>query len=153
MAQVVADTSPLIALQQIARLDLLRALFGSVLMPPAVAAEALSVDRPEWLVERSLTKPLPPEVAGAGLGSGESEAIALALELSADRVLLDEMPARRLAERLGLPLVGTLGMLLIAKRGGLIEAIREPMDTLRRTGFRMSTGLYEYLLQEAGEGQ
>jgi hypothetical protein len=152
MAQVVADTSPLIALQQIGRLDLLRALFGSVLIPSAVAAEALSVDRPEWLIERPLTKPLPLDVTSADLEPGESEAIALALELSADRVLIDEMPARKVAERLGLPLVGTLGILLLAKRSGVIEAVREPVDALRRTGFHMSTRLYEYLLREAGEG-
>jgi hypothetical protein len=80
MARVVADTSPLIALQQIGHLDLLQTLFGTVLIPSAVAAEALSVDRPEWLIERPLTKPLPLEVTSADLEPGEREAIALALE-------------------------------------------------------------------------
>ena len=63
------------------------------------------------------------------------------------------MPARKVAERLGLPLVGTLGILLIAKRRGVIKAVREPVDALRSSGFYMSTRLYEHLLQEAGEGR
>ncbi len=151
MARVVADTSPLVALQQIGQLGLLGTIFGTVLVPPAVAAEALSVDRPSWLEERSLTKPLAAEVVFAGLGPGESEAISLALELCADRVLLDELPARTLAKRLNLPLIGTLGILLVAKRRGLIDAIREPVDMLRRGGFRVSADLYEELLYEAGE--
>ena len=151
MARVVADTSPLIALQQIGQLGLLGTIFGTVVIPPAVAAEALSVERHSWLAERPLTKPLAPDVVHAGLGPGESEAISLALELSADRVLLDELPARTLAEHLNLPLIGTLGILLVAKRRGLIDAIREPVDTLRRGGFRVSIDLYEKLLHKAGE--
>ena len=72
------------------RLDLLGRLFESVLIPPAVAAEARSVvERPSWLVERALGQALPADLAEAGLGAGETEAIALALELRADRLLLD----------------------------------------------------------------
>ena len=151
MSGVVSDASPLIAFHQIGRLGLFGTIFGTVLIPPAVAREALSVERPSWIVERALTKPLVLAVTRVGLGPGESEAISLALELNADRVIIDELAGRSLAQRLGLPLIGTLGILLAAKRRGLIPAIREPVDTLRRTGFRVSNDLYEDMLHRAGE--
>ncbi len=151
MSGVVSDASPLIALHQIGNLGLLGTLFGTVLIPPAVAREALSVERPAWIVERSLTKPMAPPVARARLGLGESEALSLAMEVGADRVIIDELAGRILAQRLGLPLVGTLGILLAAKRKGLIPAIREPIDTLRRGGFRVANDLYGDLLQRADE--
>ncbi len=97
MSGVVSDASPLIALQQIGQLSLLGSIFGTVLIPPAVAREVTSVERPSWIVEQALTKPLPPSVARAGLGAGESEAISLALEVGADRVIIDELAGRSLA--------------------------------------------------------
>lgn len=102
MIGVVSDASPLIALQQIGQLGLLGTIFGTVLIPPAVAREALSVEQPSWIFERALTKPLAPAVVAAGLGPGESEAISLALELRADRVIVDDLPARNLAQRLNI---------------------------------------------------
>jgi predicted nucleic acid-binding protein len=151
VSAVVSDASPLIALHQIGQLGLLGTIFGTVLIPPAVALEALSVERPSWILERALATPLPPAVTRAGLGAGESEAISLALELSADRVIIDELAGRSLAQHLGLPVIGTLGILLAAKRRGLIPAIREPIDILRRGGFRVANELYETMLQRAGE--
>jgi predicted nucleic acid-binding protein len=148
---VVSDTSPLIALHQIGQLGLLGTIFGSVLIPPAVAHEAPGIERPAWLLVRSLEKPLAPPVVGAGLGPGETEAISLALELRVARMILDDLPARVLAQKLGIPLIGTLGILLAAKRRGLISAIREPIDTLRAGGFRVATELYERVLTKAGE--
>ena len=151
MSGVVSDASPLIALQEIGQLGLLEAIFGTVLIPTAVAREAQTVERLSWMVERTPTSPLAPAVVQAGLGPGETESICLALELSADRVLLDDLPARSLAHRLNIPLIGTLGILLAAKRRGLIPTIHEPIDTLRRGGFRVANDLYEDLLRRAGE--
>lgn len=98
-----------------------------------------------------LGKPLPPQVVSAHLGSGESGVLALAIERRADRVILDERAARGLAQSLGIPMIGTLGILLAAKRKGLIPAIREPIDTLRDSGFRVATDLYETTLRQANE--
>jgi predicted nucleic acid-binding protein len=77
----------------------------------------------------------------------------LALELQAERLILDEHAARRLAQRLHIPIIGTLGILLAAKRRGLIPSVQGPIDTLRRGGFRVANDLYETILLKAGERQ
>jgi len=78
---VVSNSSPLIALQQIGHLPLLQALFGTLLVPPAVVREtAPTVILPDWVVERALTQQIGPQILGSSLGPGESEAISLALE-------------------------------------------------------------------------
>lgn len=151
MSSVVSDASPLIALHEIGQLDLLRTLFGTVSIPPAVARESLSVAKPTWIVEQPLVRPRVSLVERAGLGAGEREAISLALEIGAGRLIIDELAGRAVAQHLGLPLVGTLGILLAAKRRALIPEIRGPIDILRRGGFRVANDLYEDLLRKAGE--
>jgi len=147
---VVSDTSPLIALSQVGQLGLLGTIFGSVLIPPAVAHEAPGIERPAWLLVRSLEN----------LSLRRSSAPALDLSKPkrsawpsscASRGSLDDLPARVLAQKLGIPLIGTLGILLAAKRRGLMTAIREPIDILRAGGFRVATELYERVLTKAGE--
>ena len=86
MSPIVSDASPLVALQQIERLDLLETIFGSLVIPPAVAREAANVPLGDWIAIRSLQGPLPPLVTRAGLGPGESESIGVALEAGADRM-------------------------------------------------------------------
>jgi predicted nucleic acid-binding protein len=84
-------------------------------------------------------------------GGGETEAIHLALHLRPDRLLLDDGEGRREAQRLGLRLTGVLGLLVAAKRIGLLPAVRPDVDTLRASGFRVSAGLYMELLESCGE--
>jgi hypothetical protein len=116
---VVADASPLIALQQIGHLELLEALFGVIAIPAGVAEEiAPSVPLRPWIAVLGLAQPMVPMVLRANLGRGESEAVSLAIETRAPRLLVDERAARRIAEALGLPVIGTLGVLLGAKRRG-----------------------------------
>lgn len=150
---VVSNSSPLIALEQIGRLDLLEKLFGSVLIPPAVYQETLpTVALPAWITQHSLTQSVGPRVLRVSLGPGESEAICLALEVSASWLILDDRPARRLAQALGLTTIGTLGILLAAKRRGLIESVQPHMDALIQHGFFVAPDLYNRVLLDAGEG-
>src|SRR5437867_3119520 len=108
---IVSDASPLIALHQIGQLELLQRLYANLILPSAVIGEvAPSVGRPLWLVERALSQPIAGRIIQAGLGPGESEAIALTFEMNAHRVLLDDRPARRLAQALGLRVRGTIGV-------------------------------------------
>jgi predicted nucleic acid-binding protein len=151
-APVISNASPLIALEQIGHLDLLKGLFPTVLIPPAVVREvAPTVTLPTWVSEHTLTQPIGPQILRAALGLGESEAICLALEISAQWVILDERPARRLAQALGLPVIGTLGILLASKRRGLLTAVRPCIDALVNLGFHISPGLYDLVLADAGE--
>ena len=85
----------------------------------------------------------------AALGPGESDTICLALEIGAQWVILDERPARRLAQALGLPLIGTLGVLLASKRRGLLPAVQPCVDALVTFGFRLSPDLYDVILADA----
>ena len=151
----VSNSSPLIALAAIEQLELLPALFESVLIPAAVAVEiAPSIStRPGWLQLRPLTRPRPADVVRRTLGPGETEALALALEIRPDRLILDDLPARRLAEGLGLPIIGTLGVILAAKRRGLVPSIRPLLDGLVSRSFFISAELFQELLESAGEAE
>jgi predicted nucleic acid-binding protein len=86
------------------------------------------------------------------LDRGEAETIALALELKADLALLDEKEGRHAARRLGLYVIGVVGILLEAKASGMIDAVRPHLRALRQTaGFYLSEPLYRHALALAGE--
>ena len=86
------------------------------------------------------------------LEEGETEAIALAHQVGAEVVLLDERNARRAAKQLGLHVLGTIGILVWARRTGNITSLREALDALQtRAKFRISQQLYERALSEVGE--
>lgn len=149
---VVSNSSPLIALVRIQRLEIVPAILHSVLVPPAVVREiAPSIPvLPSWLEVRAVSRPqlLPPL---GRLGDGELEAIALAVEVGADAILVDDRPARRRANAAGLSVIGTLGVLLEAKRTGHIRTIRDELDKLLQTSFFISQRLYDRVLRIAGE--
>jgi len=153
MAEVVADTSPLIALQQVGQLSLLPRLFGQIHIPPGVAEELRPgmAETPAWVVVRPLTQPIASAILRASLGVGESEALALAMDIRAALVMVDDRPARRLASNLGFPVVGTAGILLRAKRLGLIPEVRPLLDEIIGRGFRLSPAIREKVLTDAGE--
>jgi predicted nucleic acid-binding protein len=85
------------------------------------------------------------------LGAGEREAISLGLEIRADLLILDDRPARRVAESLALTIIGTLGIILRAKRRGLLHLVRPSLDALVTQAFFMSPRLYREVLNLAGE--
>ena len=85
------------------------------------------------------------------LGDSEREAMALAVDIQAERILLDDRAARRVAQELQLLVTGTAGILLVAKRHALLPRICPALDALLRTSFLLSPQLYDELLQAAGE--
>ena len=161
---VVSDTSVLSGLAIGGQLDLLRALYGQVVVPAAVMnelrrgaqddarlIEVLSID---WLAVKACKRSqLVAELQTVyKLDRGEAEAISLALELEADALLIDERLGRREASRLGLSITGTLGVLLAAKRQNLIGEIRPVVDALiSEASFRLSNQLYTEVITTAGE--
>ncbi len=153
MAGVIADASPLIALYQIGQISLIKELFGQILIPTAVAREVSPSlpTLPAWIMTRDLTRPIASEILQASLGAGESETLALGLEAGAGLVIMDERPGRKLALVLSLPVVGTVGILLVAKRASLIPQVRPLLDTLIEKGFRVSAALRDRVLADAAE--
>lgn len=89
-----------------------------------------------------LTQPVPESVLVPSLGRGERETLSLGLELHAELLILDDRPARRLAQAFGLRVTGTLGALLAAKRRGFVDRVQPSLDALRKHGFFMSPKLY-----------
>lgn len=149
---VVSNASPLIALHQIGQLDILPHLFDLIQIPSAVAQEITSVQPlPSWIQIHHLNQPIGARILQASLGAGESGAIALALELAAPRILLDDRPARRLAQALGFPIIGTVGLLLAAKQRGLLPELRPALNALKAHHFYIADHLYEMSLRDAGE--
>jgi uncharacterized protein len=159
---VVSDASPLIGLAVVQQIDLLRHLYGEVLIPDAVHREVviLAADAPgasevsasSWIRVRRVEDRALVEALAAQLGSGEAEAIALAVEVAADIVLIDERRARAVATRLGRRVVGVLGVLVEAKARGHLLAVRPVLEALTiRAGFRVSPALFAR--EAAGEAQ
>lgn len=99
------------------------------------------------------TARVPESVQGWGLGRGESEVLAIATETTGTWAILDDLAARRCARFLGVPVVGTGKILVLAKHQGLIGSVREQIDRLLSANFRLSERLIERLLREAGEVQ
>jgi uncharacterized protein len=152
---VVSNASPIISLGAVGRLELLSQLFGEISIPRAVLEEVRSVDLRvvDWVIPTSLKGDFVPRALEAELDRGESEAIALAVELRADLLLMDERRGRQIASRFGLKLLGTLGVLVEAKRSGLLTAVTPVLNDLRTTaGFRVTPELYQQVLREVGEG-
>lgn len=153
---VVADTTPVNYLILIGEIDVLAKLYGRVVIPPAVHDELTCSRAPEsvrgWIAQPpawlEFLSPAPvADTALAGLDSGEREAIALAEQLSADQLIVDELFARREAERRGLPVIGTIGVLREAADEGLLD-LRVAIARLRQTSFHISPAILARLLDE-----
>lgn len=149
---VICNSSPLIALEQIGHLHLLEALFGEIIVPPAVVNEvSMTVSLPSNIRCSALSQPLAATVIQASLGAGESEAITLALQEKACIIILDDRPARRTAESLGLKVIGTLGVLSAAKHKGLIPLIKPLIVALDSHHFHVAPELARRVIADAGE--
>ena len=158
---IVADASPLILFARAGHLQVLVDLFGEVVVPPRVAAEAY-LDVPSrpgaaalagagtWLRIEEPTDRQAVAVLTAAVDAGEAEAIALAAQRRLT-LLIDDRAGRRAAHERGVPVTGSGGLLVAAKRRRLIDLVRPVLDDLLRQGLRLSPRLYRHLLQEAGE--
>ena len=117
----------------------------------AMIETAASVQPRSWIRQQSLSLPLLPATQRPTLGPGEREAICLAVEVQAAAILLDDDPARKLAIQLGLPVIGTAGVLILAKERELIVAVRPCLDALIENRFFLARTVYELILKRVGE--
>ncbi len=156
---VVSDTSPITNLIKIGRLELLRGLFGEVVVPPEVfeelcilPAQAALLSKTDWLRVEIPQNPLLLEQLLEQLDIGEAASIVVALQLHADLLLMDERKGRRAASALGIKITGLLGIFLRAKEKGLIASVGAVIDELAsQTNFRVSTRVIEEALRLSGE--
>jgi uncharacterized protein len=146
----VVDSTCLIGLERIGRLDLLPEMIDPLLVPPAVQREFGVVC--SWI---KVEKPADSGMVAALrllLDPGESEAIVLAYEKGL-RIILDDRKAREVAQRLGLTVTGTVGLLLKAKQEGVIAVLRPLLDDLDAHEFRIGDALRNEALRLAGESE
>jgi len=165
MVSVISDSSTLIHLAAIDRLDLLQTFFQRVTIPPAVwrevveegggragAAEVAQARQAGWISLAEPTDSALLRLLKRDLDDGEAEAISLSLEQGAALLLVDETDAREIADLYDLPKTGAVGLLIRAKKEGLIKLLGPELDKLlHRGGFWIGEALYHRALEAVGE--
>lgn len=162
---IVSDTSPITNLAAIGQLDLLRQLYSRVIIPEAVYNEmvdinkivpgAVKVKTLSWIQTQTVINSLQVteiQENNQSIHLGEAEAIILSLEMKADLLLMDERRGRIVATNYGINITGLLGVLIQAKKQGLIPAIKPLIDQLiTQANFRVNPQLYTVVLQASNE--
>lgn len=159
---VVSNTSPLTNLVAISQFSLLHSLFPEIFIAEGVWNElnaqnqrwpgSHEVATADWIYRKSIKNFPMVSALQRDLDRGEAETIALAIEINASLVLMDEQEGRHAAQRLGLKVIGVVGVLLEAKRAHLLSQIRSSLDALRQhAGFYLKDSVYRTALRLAGE--
>lgn len=162
METYVLNASPIIVLAKAGFLEPVLKLPGRIWIPSVVAREVQDCKDPldpasSWLKTADANAFLHAEkqisefVSAWGLGAGESSVISLAETLPSAMVVLDDLAGRRCAKALGLPVTGTLGLLLRAKRAGCIEQVAPALDAVREVGLFVVERHIRIILEKAGE--
>ncbi len=147
---IISDTSCFIILHKIGEITLLQKLYGTVLTTPEVASE-FGEPLEAWVEIKSPTDKSRQQVLELQLDKGEASAIALALELPESTIILDDQKARRVAEKLGLNITGTLGVIVKAKKEGIVGSVKDVLTKLKANNFRLTPELEKETLRLAGE--
>ncbi len=145
---VIIDTSCLVILAKIKKLELLELLVDDILIPQAVARE-FGEPLPSFI--NIYPKPLDNKLlqfASAFLDPGESEVITLAVETKAEGVVIDEKKGRKVAQGLGLKVIGTLGLLGLGHRKGIIKDIEQIIGEVKACGFFISEQLLNEIIRK-----
>ncbi|MDQ6845007.1 MAG: DUF3368 domain-containing protein [Bacteroidota bacterium] len=157
---IISDTSPLVCLLHLEKINLLKNLFEDVIIPPAVFEELVNakiVDEAflqsyTFIQIKSPSNKKEVEELLVVLDKGESEAIVLSKELKVDLLPIDEAPGREIAKKIGIPIKGVLGILLQAKQSNLIKDIKPLIEQLQtEINFRINFNLLQKILIEANE--
>jgi predicted nucleic acid-binding protein len=156
----VINASPLIFLCRGGKLALLQAFAKRILVPAPVAKEisargenditAKAIESTPW-IEVVPAPPIPEAIASWGLGPGESSVLAVAAASPGMRAIIDDLGGRKCAECLGIPVRGTLGIVLAAKRRGLIRQARPVLEDLIASGMYLRRHVLDEALKRVGE--
>jgi uncharacterized protein len=154
--KAICDTSVLIAFDTLDKIHILHNIFTHIIIPTEVLEE-LKIEQSgfelkNWLKVKKITNTDLFNSFSLNLDKGESAAITLSLEEKSDLILLDDKEARKVALGLGLKIIGTAGILLLAKRKGLLSSVAEEINKLEnRINFRLSEELKRNIIEKAGE--
>jgi predicted nucleic acid-binding protein len=162
--KVACNASPLIWLSHTGRFALLHELFEGVLIPPEVRAETVeramgypNAETVRVACEAGWMVVVPPNDAArvtvlrAQLHAGEAETLVMAAEQGVDAVLVDDLRARNFAMVMGLRVIGTAGILLLAHDQGMSVDVKSTLDAMRSRGFRLADSVYQAILQRIGD--
>ncbi|MGB7443832.1 MAG: DUF3368 domain-containing protein [Coleofasciculaceae cyanobacterium] len=154
------NTSPLIFLSKANLLNLLQIVNSQIIVPEAVATEiqaygemdvtARTLAATDWLVVTP-TPPVRAVIQSWDLGAGESAVLTWGYTHPGTEVILDDLAGRRCATTLGIPVRGTLGLVLSAKQRGEIPAARPVLEQLRLSGMYLSDRVMNQALALVGE--
>lgn len=147
---VISDTSCFIILIKINQLDLLKKVYGFVITTSEILNE-LGETLPDWVEIKNPSDPIRQLLLESMVDKGEASAISLALEFPGSTLIIDDYKARRTAENAGLIVTGTFGVIIKAKKMGLISSVRHMLLEISLTDFRISDELVKIVLKEAGE--
>ncbi len=158
---VVSNSSPLIGLSAIGKLDLLETLYQTIYIPESVYEEitqsgnrigANEIKNAVWVeIKKVSLQEINDLSAKFGLGKGEAAALILASEVNADLLINDDLKARKTAQTRKQAIIGILGIFLLAKSQNLIPEVRRPLDDLIDFGYWISPNLYRKILETAKE--
>lgn len=161
MRKVVVNTTPLIALSHVGELNILKKLYGKIIIPEAVYKE-LSVKEEsickktvdsslDWIQVDKIKNQLAKDMYKTQLHDGEVEVMILAKEIAADVVIIDDANAKKYAKYLELPVTGTLGALIKAKQEGYIGSLKCILQQMVKNGIYISQSLIEMCLKQVDE--
>lgn len=137
-------------LDKLELMEILYGIYGSVLITSAVAEEFGNA-LPEFIKVRNPANPIYQKLLEARVDIGEASALALALENANCLLIIDDNKGRKEAKRPGIPITGTVGLLIIAKQKGQLKYIRPFIEAIEKTDFRISKKILDHALRRCGE--
>jgi predicted nucleic acid-binding protein len=152
---IIADSSALVALSVIDRLNLLEDIFKKIYVPRAVYNEVTFSNKPqakklkEFLKDKVIDIEL--NITQIGLGQGELEAIALYKELKSDFLLIDDIRAKKFAKLNGVNTISSLGVLVLAKELNIINTIKQDLEKLQKSDIYISKKVIDEVLEQVKE--
>ncbi len=147
MPNIIADTSGLIVLDNIGLLHILKEIYRSIIISEEVALE-FGRELPDWIIIKKVIDVKYLDLLSSFVDLGEATSIALATEIDDSVLILDDLKARKLANRLNIKLTGTIAVLIKARKTGLISSAEEVLNKLTNEGFRLSSELKNELLKQ-----
>lgn len=159
MRKIISNTTPILSLLKINKLELLKEIYGTIIIPRAVFQEIekgkdklyyQNLSLVNWIRIKKI-KNKESRTYFFDLDDGEAEVLILANEQNADLVILDEIMGRRYAKQLEINLTGTVGVLLKAKEKGLVKSIRELLNELTEKGTWLNPKLILKAIELANE--